>query len=82
MSHPDTVVHLEHDGQVLLVNEQGEGPQLPVQGRLEASPIMRLPTPQEIQSMGIEWQKKTCDKYRFQWNCGICSKGLPGDRLA
>jgi len=28
MSHPDTVVHLEHDGQVLLVNEQGEGPQV------------------------------------------------------
>lgn len=77
MSHPDTVVHLEHDGQVLLVNEQGEGPQLPVQGRLEASPIMRLPTPQEVQSMGIEWQKKRVTNIDFNGIVVSVQKGYP-----
>mgnify|MGYP001209324363 CR=1 FL=1 len=77
MSHPDTVVHLEHDGQVLLVNEQGEGPQLPVQGRMEASPIMRLPTQQEIQSMGIEWQKKRVTIIDFAGSSVSVQKGYP-----
>ena len=77
MSHPDTVVHLEHDGQVLLVNEQGEGPQLPVQGRLEASPIMRFPTPQEIQSMGIEWQKKRVTNIDLNGIVVSVQKGYP-----
>lgn len=82
MSHPDTVVHLEHDGQVLLVNEQGEGPQLPEQGRMDNSPILRLPTQQEIQSMGIEWEKKTChDYFLCQYNSIGC-EGLSKDRMA
>ena len=28
--HPLEVVHLEHDGKVFLVDEQGNGPQLPI----------------------------------------------------
>ena len=53
--HPVEVVHLEHDGKVLLVNEQGEGPQQPIQGRQENSNQLRLPTQQEVAAMNIEW---------------------------
>ncbi len=77
MSHPDTVVHLEHDGQVLLVNEQGEGPQLPEQGRMDNSPILRLPTQQEIQSMGIEWEKKRATIISFANTTVSVVKGYP-----
>ena len=77
MGHPDIVVHLEHDGQVLLVNEQGEGPQLPIQGRMEKSPILRLPTRQEIQSMGIEWQKKRTTNISFANTMVSVEKGYP-----
>ena len=54
--HPVEVVHLEHDGKVLLVNERGEGPQQPVQGRQENSKQLRLPTQQEVAAMNIEWK--------------------------
>lgn len=77
MAHPDNVVHLEHDGQVLLVNEQGEGPQLPVQGRMETSPILRLPTLQEVKSMGIEWQKKRVTNIDFAGSVVSVQKGYP-----
>ena len=77
MVHPDTVVHLEHDGQVLLVNEQGEGPQLPIQGRMETSPVLRLPTPQEVQSMSIEWQKKRTTNIDFNGVLVSVQKGYP-----
>ena len=42
MSHPDTVVYLEHDGKDLLVNESGVGPQLPVKGRQETNNTIRF----------------------------------------
>ena len=35
MSHPETIVHLEHDGKVLLVDQSGNGPIIPVKGRTE-----------------------------------------------
>jgi len=53
--HPAEVVHLEHDGKVLLVDENGIGPQIPIQGRQEESSHLRLPTSEEIEQMGIEW---------------------------
>ena len=53
--HPAEVVHLEHDGKVLLVDENGIGPQIPIQGRQEESSQLRLPTSEEIEQMGIEW---------------------------
>lgn len=55
--HPDEVVHLEHDGKVLLVNEHGEGPQKPVQGRRDITEQLRLPTRSEIDTMDIEWKQ-------------------------
>lgn len=53
--HPAEVVHLEHDGKVLLVDENGMGPQIPIQGRHEESAQLRLPTSEEIEQIGIEW---------------------------
>ena len=54
--HPVEVVHLEHDGKVLLVDDAGNGPQLPVQGRQDDSKPLRLPTSDEIEKMGIKWK--------------------------
>ena len=52
--------HLEHDGRLLLVNLNGEGPCLPVQGRrgYSAEEMLRLPTPEEAREMGIEWSPR------------------------
>ena len=54
--HPTEVVHLEHDGKVLLVNSEGNGPQLPLQGRIDDSKQIRLPTREEIDALGIDWK--------------------------
>lgn len=53
MDHPATVVHLEHDGKVLLVDAQGNGPMAAERGRLAPAPFLRFPTPQEVEAMGI-----------------------------
>ena len=58
MSHPDTVVYLEHDGKVLLVNESGVGPQLPVKGRQETNNTIRFPTIDEVTNYGIDYEHK------------------------
>ena len=49
--HPVEVVHLEHDGKVLLVDENGNGPQIPIQGRQDDSRPLRLPTSDEIEKL-------------------------------
>ncbi len=54
--HPAEVVHLEHDGKVLLVDQEGNGPQLTIQGRQDETTILRLPTVVEIERLGIEWK--------------------------
>ena len=58
MSHPDVVVYLEHDGKVLLVDQQGNGPQKPIKGRVANSEILRFPTIEEVASQGIEYEAK------------------------
>tara|TARA_B100001109_G_scaffold166635_1_gene135688 strand:- start:113 stop:835 length:723 start_codon:yes stop_codon:yes gene_type:complete len=58
MSHPETVVYLEHDGKVLLVDSSGNGPKKPVKGRLECSEILRFPTPNEVSQTGIDYETK------------------------
>ena len=50
--HPKEVVHLEHDGRVLLVDENGHGPHVPVKGRLSSGDGLRLPTTAEIEVIG------------------------------
>mgnify|MGYP001162355968 FL=1 len=57
MDHPNAVLYLEHDGKVLLVDKDGNGPQLPVMNST-GSTKYRFPTQSEVKSMGIEWELK------------------------
>ena len=43
---------------VLLVNDNGEGPQLPVKGRQEIGEQIRFPTIDEVTKHGIEYEQK------------------------
>ena len=56
--HPSEVVHLEHDGKVLLVDDRGNGPLQPVKGRFETDVYLRFPTRAEVEAMGIEFEEK------------------------
>ena len=54
-------LHLEHDGKLLLVDQNGEGPQIPIPGRTDTGINgwkIRLPTESEVEQMGIKWRKK------------------------
>lgn len=54
-------IHLEHDGKLLLVNNDGEGPAIPQLGRTNWKGedfLIRLPTPDEATKMGIKWEVK------------------------
>ena len=57
MQHPTSVLYLEHDGKVLLVDSEGNGPQKPVLNR-SGSTKYRFPTREEVEMMGIEWDEK------------------------
>ena len=59
MTHPKTVVYLEHDGKVLLVDVEGNGPINPINGRILATESMiRFPTVAEVNNMQIEFEQK------------------------
>nr|ANV80301.1 hypothetical protein [uncultured Candidatus Thalassoarchaea sp.] len=54
-------VYLEHDGKILLVDQNGNGPMLPKMGRTTIQDkefILRLPTLKEIEKMEIKWTLK------------------------
>ena len=57
MDHPSSVVYLEHDGKVLLVDSDGNGPQKPVMNNAGKTKF-RFPTETEATAMGIEWNVK------------------------
>ncbi|MBT7244044.1 MAG: NUDIX hydrolase [Euryarchaeota archaeon] len=57
MEHPDAVMYLEHDGKVMLVNSEGDGPQVPVMNSTGETKY-RFPTSTEVRAMGIEWDEK------------------------
>lgn len=57
MEHPDSVMYLEHDGKVLLVNSEGVGPQVPVVNSTGVTKY-RFPTSTEVEEMGINWDEK------------------------
>ena len=77
MTHPQIVVHLEHDGKILLVDENGNGPQIPENGRMISSKIIRFPTSQELESMGIEWNQILSIKINFNDQIFNVVKGYP-----
>ena len=58
-------VYLEHDGKILLVDQNGNGPMLPEIGRTEVKDeeiVLRLPTSKEIEQMEITWTLKRINK--------------------
>ncbi len=77
MSHPETVVYLEHDGKVLLVNDNGEGPQLPIKGRQEQGEIIRFPTISEVANHGFDYEQKIAIRIVFGNQVVRVIKGYP-----
>ena len=57
MDHPSSVLYLEHDGKVLLVDSEGSGPQKPVMNNTGITKF-RFPTESEVTAMGIQWDVK------------------------
>ena len=61
MSRP---LYLEHDGKVLLVDLEGNGPQKAVMGRV-GDVVLRLPTESEVEAMEIYWTERRVNRIRF-----------------
>ena len=57
MDHPPSVLYLEHDGKVLLVNSEGNGPQIPSLNNTGKTKF-RFPIESEVTAMGIQWDVK------------------------
>lgn len=57
MEHPPTVLYLEHDGKVLLVDSEGNGPKKPIMNNT-GNTKFRFPTVDEVKRLGIEWEVK------------------------
>ena len=57
MDHPLSVLYLEHDGKVLLVDSNGNGPQKPIMNNT-GNTKFRFPTESEVTAMGIQWDVK------------------------
>jgi ADP-ribose pyrophosphatase YjhB (NUDIX family) len=75
--HPKQVIHLEHDGKVLLVDDEGNGPMMPVQGRNGGGPNLRFPTLSEVESLGLPVQQKGTTVLRFGEDSFEVLKGYP-----
>ena len=59
-------LYLEHDGKVLLVDRDGNGPQLPEKGRDSCDGwLLRLPTEEEAAAMGITWEVRRTNRFRL-----------------
>ena len=66
MEHPPRVLYLEHDGKVLLVDSEGNGPKKPKMNNT-GNTKFRFPTEDEVQELGIEWEvKNTFDILGFE----------------
>ena len=62
MDHPTSVLYLEHDGKVLLVDDNGNGPQLPVMNNTGDTKY-RFPTEEEVTGLNIDWTEN--NRFRF-----------------
>jgi len=66
MSEVRRHIHLEHDGKLLLVNMDGSGPAIPQMGRAGSGGFsIRLPSPEEAESMGLTWNAKRTNRFRL-----------------
>ena len=72
-------VHLENDGKILLVDEEGNGPKLPRMGRVEfdISDTLRLPTKTEVKSMGIVWKERRVNRIKLGDEIFVVAYGIP-----
>ena len=61
-------IHLEHDGKLLLVDMSGNGPAIPKMGRANGDGdgfLIRLPTPQEAEAMGLRLRQRRVYQFRL-----------------
>ena len=66
MSAPRRHIHLEHDGKLLLVDIDGNGPVIPQMGRVgDGGFSIRLPTPEEAVKMGLSWKVNRTNQFRL-----------------
>jgi len=73
-------LHLEHDGKLLLVDKTGNGPVKPQMGRNFVRPgdeTIRLPTPEEVEGMGIEWTLRRVNRISLGSFDYIVTYGVP-----
>ena len=72
-------LHLEHDGKLLLVDLDGNGPAIPMMGRClsENGFHIRLPTPEEVSSMGISRKLRRTNRIRLDSKDYIVKYGIP-----
>ena len=72
-------VHLEHDGKLLLVNLDGQGPVKPQMGRTQSENgfSIRLPSISEVASMGIEWKLRRTNRIRLNSDEFVVNYGIP-----
>ena len=75
--HPNQVIHLEHDGKVLLVDQDGNGPLKPVQGRLGEGKHLRFPTLAEVESFGLVIEQKRTTILRLEGHSFEVIKAYP-----
>mgnify|MGYP005749229363 FL=1 len=77
MTNPSAVVYLEHDGKVLLVDNDGNGPLLPIKGRQQGGVTLRFPTIEEVAKRGIEYEEKMTMSILFSDRQIFVIKGYP-----
>ena len=72
-------VHLENDGKILLVDIKGNGPKIPQMGRIkfDSSETLRLPTTDEVESMGITWNERRVNRIRLGGLDSVVVYGMP-----
>ena len=72
-------IHLEHDGKLLLVDSDGNGPAIPKMGRSSSENgfMIRLPTDKEVSSMGITWKLRRVNRIRLDSEDYIVNYGIP-----
>jgi 8-oxo-dGTP pyrophosphatase MutT (NUDIX family) len=75
--HPLDVLYLEHDGKVLLVNEEGEGPMTNNDIGFSANTMFRFPTLNEVDKMDIDWEEKSHFIVEYQQIKVKITKGYP-----
>ena len=73
-------VYLESDGKLLLVYADGTGPAIPQMGRIDfdsITDVIRLPTLEEIEEFGIQWEKIRTNKFRLAQEDHVVTHGKP-----